>query len=375
MRRASRVRSQRVLVILDNCHEADALRLMFCLTAIRRTYLSSQITLLVNERASAVFQRARPFDRLVTSRLYQGRSSSGMSLRVRKTRELARLAAEVGVGYDIAITLGVGSTLLNAFARLAAKRSIGFANKVAWLLSSRLGRFDPYGDPIAQHLELLAECGVIAVEDNTATLGAPADDEYAIEVLRHHRLDDGHLVVLHPGSDWACQQWLIDRWATLADALVTDHGASIVFTGIAAEASYIESIRTSMRAVSLSLAGATTLPQLEALIRRARLCVCVDSAVYDLALGTGTPVVVLAGPTDTRRRSAARPLPVVVNRTPTGLRDEINRCKEPKDIFGGCLNYECPMAGLRDISVSVVLETIEEHGLLPRARRPAGLVS
>jgi ADP-heptose:LPS heptosyltransferase len=360
---ALRVRSGRVLVILDNCHEADALRLMFCLSAIRRSYRSSHITLLVNERASAVFERVRPFDRLVISRLYQERSSAGMALRVKKTRELARLAVRVRTGYDVAITLGMGSTLLNLFARLAARRSIGFANKVAGLLSSRLGPFDPYGDLIAQHLELLRACGVFALENSAVSLRAPTDDEYAIALLRQHRVDEKRMVVLHAGSDWACQQWLVDRWAKLADVLVTDYGMSIVFTGVAAEGSYIERIRASMRAGSVSLAGATTLPQLEALISRARLCVCVDSAVYDLALGTRTPVVVLAGPTDTRRGVVDRPLPMVVNRTPSGLRDEINRCKEPKDIFGGCLNYECPMAGLRDISVSAVLEAVVAHDL------------
>lgn len=374
MRPAARARSGRVLVILDNCHEADALRLMSCLTAIRRTYRSSEITLLVNERASAVFQRLRPFDRLITSRLYQERSSAGMRLRLKKVRELGRLVAGVGIGYDIAITLGVGSTLLNVFARLAARRTVGFANKAAWLLTSRVGRFDPYGDPVEQHSELLAAAGVAAVEDNTTSVRAPADDDYVTALLRQHRIDEAGVVVLHPGSDWACQQWLVDRWAELADVLATTYGASIVFTGVAAEAEYIENIRASMRAVSVSLAGATTLPQLEALISRAWLCVCVDSAVYDLALGTRAPVVVLAGPTDTRRGVMGRPLPLVVNRTPPGLRDDINTCKEPKDIFGGCLNYACPMAGLRDISVADVLETVVAHDLLKSDRRVPAVV-
>jgi ADP-heptose:LPS heptosyltransferase len=327
--------------------------------------------LLVNERASAVFERVRPFDRLVISRLYQERSSAGMALRVKKTRELARLAVRVGIGYDLAITLGVGSTLLNVFARVVARRSVGFVNKSARLLSSDLGPFDPYGDLREQHLELLSASGVTSVEDDVATLSAPPDNDYVHELLRRHGVDEGNLVVLHTGSDWACQQWVVERWAEFADGLAADYGGSIVFTGIAAEGPYIETIRASMRAGSVSLAGATTLPQLEALISRARLCVCVDSAVHDLALGTQTPVIVLAGPSDARRAVVGRALPLVVNRTPSSLRDEINKCKEPKDIFGGCLDRQCPMAGLRDIPVSAVLEAVATRAVLSNDRRVA----
>lgn len=355
-------------MILDNCHEADALRLMTCLVAIRDTYRSSKITLLVNERAAAVFERVRPFDRLVSSRLYQQRSSAGMRLRAKKVRELARLVAAVGLGYDLAITLGVGSTLLNAFAGLVARRSIGFANKLPWLLSANLGRFDPYADPVTQHRALLQACGVTAPAQTAWSLRAPADDEHVIDMLRGDQIAESSLVVLHPGSDWACQQWLVERWAELADALTTRYGATIVFTGTAAEASYVERIRSVMAARSLSLVGGTTLAQLQALISRARLCVSVDSAIYDLALGTSTPLVVLAGPTDTRRGKMDRPLPLIVNRTPATLREDINRCKEPKDIFGGCLDYACPMAGLRDISVASVVEAVAAHEVLTPVR-------
>jgi hypothetical protein len=64
-------------------------------------------------------------------------------------------------------------------------------------------------------------------------------------------------------------------------------------------------------------------------------------------------------------------LPLVVNRTPSSLRDEINKCKEPKDIFGGCLDRQCPMAGLRDIPVSAVLEAVATRAVLSNDRRVA----
>lgn len=350
---------RRILVILDNCHEADAIRLQFCLDTMRSAFADAHITLLINARAAAVFERVRPFDRLIASDLYQGRDAEGLRLRWRKATHFSKLLLRVGSGYDLAMTLGVGSTVLNVLARLAARRSVGFANRFPWLLSSHLGPYDPYSDVTAQHRRLLATLGVSASELGEATLRTAAEDRDVARLLDQKGIDGARsLVLLHPGSDWACQQWLVERWAALADAITANYGAQVAFTGISSEMEYIASIQNKMRAASVSFAGLTTLAQLEALIARATLMICVDSAAHDLALRTKTPLVVLAGPSDAERPPNGQTRRSVVNSMSLELKDRINRCKEPKDIFGGCHNYECPMAGLRPISVASVLDAV-----------------
>lgn len=351
--------SSRILLLVDNWHEADAVRALPYLNAVRERHPHAHIVLLIAERAAPVFERLRPFDRVVVSRLYEQRSASLRRLRLKKVSELLRLAIQVGLGYDLVITFGGGTTLLNVLGRVVGRRSIGYANAFPRLLSSDLGRYASYGDIDQQHVALLRACG-IRVGTSEVPLIYGRDDEHAVELLlSEHRLATSRaLVVLHPGSDWACQQWIADRWAELAERLVADYGADVLFTGVQGESGYIRAIQSRMRAPSVSLAGRTSLAQLEALLARARLCVCVDSAAYDLAVSAETPTVVLTGPTDAKRSLLNRLSPIVVNRTPPQMKDAINSCKEPKHPYGGCLNYACPMSGLRDVSVAHVLEAV-----------------
>jgi ADP-heptose:LPS heptosyltransferase len=109
----------------------------------------------------------------------------------------------------------------------------------------------------------------------------------------------------------------------------------------------------------VSLAGQTSVAELGEVLAGAVLCVCVDSLAYELAQSAGTPTVVLAGESRTRPDVAGKGAPIVVNRTSPELRTAILDCKlsHAKAAFGGCLDWSCPMAGLRSIRVDEVLAT------------------
>lgn len=353
---------RRILVIFDDCGPGDALCLSFCLQALRKAHPDATIDLMVGGHASPVFEQAQGFGRIIVSRLYGGADGQRPLSRLRKLRELVRLALLLGRGYDMAITFLWGTTVLNLLARWAARTSFGYANGVRWTQSSRLGRYKPSGEPIGLAISLLAAAGVSASPD--------------IPYLRLHQSGPESVppiapgrpnyVVVHVGSDWACQQWQPDRWAAVADSLVSRYGVEVLFTGLAEETEYIDSIRAAMQSRSVSFAGATTVAQLAELVAQARLCVCVDSMIFELAQSAGTPIVVLAGQSRTHVVVAGPSRPIVVNRTTAVLRSAILECKTrvAKASYGGCRNYACAMAGLRHISVVDVLEAIEARGVL-----------
>lgn len=359
----------RILVILDNCGPGDALRISFGLRAIREGYPEAHITLLAGEQVLGVVEHSRLVDRLVMSRLYEKRSEPLVRMRLKKMNELIRLPLRTGIRYDLVITLGWGTTLLNVLGRVLGRHRVGYANAFPWLLTSKLGRYDfsSQASMISQQCELLAAAGVSRFSSPPPVIHTAIESAVVECLLQEARklADSPSLVVLHPGSDWACQQWLSERWALLADRLVASYGVDVLFTGLESERSYIDAIRGRMRAPSTSLAGRTTLAQLGALLARAQLCVCVDSAVYELALAAGIPVVVLAGPSDTLQPFTDQHRSLVINKTPTDLKEAIFKSKETKDMYGGCLNYDCPMAGLRDIQITDVLKAIDSLAVLP----------
>lgn len=360
-------RPARILLVASDCGPGDVLRLGACLAAVRDGYPNAEITLLVDEVAAPVVERSRLVTRVVVNQLYNTRAGApGLWGRLCKAWELARLVGALGGGYDLVLIFYWGTTLLNVLGCLVGRRRIGYANRLPRLLSCQLGRYDPCGDPMAQNRALFHAAGLRPPPPIAPPPIHTAADEAAVRRLRteHGVADARSLVVLHPGSDWACQQWLPERWGALADRLALEYDAAVVFTGLAHEGAYIAGIRAWMRAPSVSLAGRTTLPQLGALLAQARLCVCVDSVAYELAQAAGTLVVVVAGPTRPETTTSGPRSPLIVNRVAPALQAAIVHCKESK--AGHCLDYSCPMAGLRDIEAHDVLAAVEAHGALTR---------
>lgn len=353
--------NERILIILDECGPGDAARIGFCLSAVREAHAGARIALLVGEQAAPVVKRSPLFDDVVVSRLY-GRGRRG---RFGKGIELVRLLHRLGPRHDLVLTFWWGSSALNLLGWALGRRRIGFSNRQPGLLSTDLGPYDPFGDPVQQNLAILNAAGILAV---VPTSPVAVHDENDVDSMRDllDRCDVSRtrpLVILHTGSDWACQQWLPERWAEMADSLSDRYGVSLVFSGVAEESAYIESVRGRMRTPSISLAGRTTVSELGALLAEAQLCVCVDSVVYELAQAAGTPTVVLAGPTRPHPSLAGRRPPLVVNRASPELRLNILMCQlqYPE---GVCHRYECPMSGLREIEVADVLAEVEASGVL-----------
>ncbi|HEU5438895.1 MAG TPA: glycosyltransferase family 9 protein [Ktedonobacterales bacterium] len=362
----------RILLIVDPCSVGEALRIAPYVTMVRRRYPHAHITLVANNDALKGLERAEEYDRAVQSKVYLYRPFSRVRVRVCQVWAWLGLVWQLGVGYDLVITFYWGGIFQHLLGYAVSRgRRVGYAHYPAplarWLLSSRLGPFRWTESHPPQHAALLRAAGI---EVEAAEVAQPrmryTDHDRAVvsNLLRERGLTGSQrLIVLHPGSDWACQQWLQERWWALADALVAHYKAAIVFTGTANEAAYVERIRRRMTAPSHSLVGQTTLPQMAALLTHSLLCICVDSAVFELTQAAGTPAVVLAGPSrpDTGVYGASRP--IVVRRMNDYLAGMIAACQDRHNGLNetGCWNYHCWMSGLRDISVADVLRAVEDR--------------
>jgi heptosyltransferase III len=107
-------------------------------------------------------------------------------------------------------------------------------------------------------------------------------------------------VVLHPGSARQEKLWDPRRWAEVIDHFRRDNGLNLILTSGPSpnEQAYIASIKNKTHQQIIDLCGKTDLLTLAALIGQARLLVTVDSAPMHLAAATGTPQVILFGPTN-----------------------------------------------------------------------------
>ena len=324
---------------------------------------------MANPDALQGFERVDDVDRVVTSTLYIYRPYSRARVRVCQVWRWFGLAWQLGLGYDLVVTFYWGGILQNTLGYVVGRggRRLGYPTyspRVAQvLLSDDLGAFNRTKSYSMQHAALLRAAGIESDDSKRPDFVFTGDDKAAVaRLLRTEGLAEcERFIVLHPGSDWACQQWIQERWAELGDALASRYHAAIIFTGSANEAAYVEDIRRRMTASSTSLVGQTTLPQVAALLARGYLCVCVDVAVFELTQTVGVPTVVLAGPSRPETGVFGSRQPTIVRRTGDSLAAKIVACQDDHNARNvrNCWNYECEMAGLRQIRVADVLQAVE----------------
>ncbi len=153
-----------------------------------------------------------------------------------------------------------------------------------------------YKDVNGQVLEAIG----ITTMHNGLELWTTPHDEQVIETFlaeQHHAPNDV-LIGLHPGSHWTCQQWSPQRWATIADHLVSRYGARLVFTGTRDDHELVATIINAMTVKDtnpIDATGRTNILQFAALIKRMDLLICVNSAAPKIALAVGTPTLNLVG--------------------------------------------------------------------------------
>jgi ADP-heptose:LPS heptosyltransferase len=136
---------------------------------------------------------------------------------------------------------------------------------------------------------LLEHAGIPCIADDLAVTRPPGYP------------DRSSVVVIHPGAAFAARRWPPERFAAVAAAL-RDRGFEVVLTGDDREVDLARSVADAAGLPdSCVLAGSLGLLELVALISDCRLLICGDTGVGHIATATGTPSVLLFGPTPPNR--------------------------------------------------------------------------
>jgi heptosyltransferase-1 len=112
---------------------------------------------------------------------------------------------------------------------------------------------------------------------------------------------DGPYAVFVPTSAREDKCWPLERFAALADKVSKDFGLSIIATGSASEKDIVEKLKNLAKVPIANFAGATSISELAALLKSARLVVSNDTGPGHIAAALGVPVVMLFGPTNPTR--------------------------------------------------------------------------
>jgi lipopolysaccharide heptosyltransferase I len=256
--------------------------------AIRRAYPGAQIDWLVDAAH-------RPFLELVPV------VSSLVVLRDRSARAWLEARRVLRArGYDVAMDFQ-GLLKSATLARLSgAKRVIGFdraalRERAAAPLYTERVRVDEGLHVIRKNLQLAAAIGA-ASGDIDLPLASPASEVVSGFV----RGLAGPYALLNPGAAWPNKRWPPDRLGAVAQRLRDRHGlVSVVLWGPGEEDA--ARIAVAASAGAAHLAPETSLTELVALARGARLMISGDTGPLHIAAACGVPIVALFGPTNPKR--------------------------------------------------------------------------
>jgi heptosyltransferase-1 len=202
--------------------------------------------------------------------------------------------------------------------------------------------------PAAHHVidinkELLRSLGVTPGPHHFH-LSVPSEDEqYIAHQLSSRRMDD--FVVLNPGGGWDTKNWAPENYALLHDKLRQETGLPSVLTWGPGEEPLVDRVLRACTGTP-PVTFPTSLPQLIALLKWARLFVGGDTGPLHLAAACGTPIVGVYGPTDPLRNGPFSPQDIVVSH------------QVP---CGPCYKRTCPIYNkecLRLVQVEEVLQAV-----------------
>jgi heptosyltransferase-2 len=107
------------------------------------------------------------------------------------------------------------------------------------------------------------------------------------------------LILLNPGAQFgAAKCWLPEYFASLADRMVEELGATILISGAPRERRIVEAIMRSMKHAPVDLLSkGSTLGSLKEIVRRCDLMITNDTGPRHIAAAFDVPVVTIFGPT------------------------------------------------------------------------------
>ena len=337
---------ERILVVkLD--HLGDVLLATPVFSNLRRAYPNAELHALTGAWGRVVLEKHPDVNKVLE---YNSPAfcRTGQPTSLRETFKLyCQLRDEK---YDLMIELRSDWRIVwFALLRLTAKR----LSRAALQVANKLGFAQFSGThETTRNLDVLKQVS-IPTPVQTAIFSITAEDEkWAYDFLAMYQIDKQRpMIAIHPGSPIALKRWLPERYAELADWLIAQKRAQILFVGVKDEIPIITEIQAHMRKESISVAGKTTLTQLASILHTCSVFIGNDSGPMHLAAAVGTQTIGLYGPGDPTRFAPAGEKCQTIQRKFDCL------CSGTTCRFGksGCMS---------EIQVTDVIQTLETTGFM-----------
>jgi len=278
---------------------------MICTTPvfreIKKKFPRSRIGVIIIPRSEGILKNNPHIDEIFLITDYPGFFD--------KFRLISKLRKEK---YDWAFSLDIAGAFLNVLALWSLiPNRISMTYKHAGEIMRSLFIFSNYrleykrGTSVLNHrLSLLKFMGIENTSEQKEVFFTPIEEEKAVEFLAENGLHEQDKIIgISVSAGIKETQWEISRFAALADRLIEELGARVVFIGSENDRALIDQAQSLMKNQAVDSSGRFELRELAALLKSFKLLISVDSGPIYIADALKVPVVDIMGPSDFKEQS------------------------------------------------------------------------
>jgi len=258
------------------------------LYALKRFLPHAATDILVEDWVAPVLEGHPHVDNIIT--VDKGRTSSRIEI-------ARRLRAN---HYDVVYNLHGGTTATLLTRATGAKYRVGYETYQYARLHNHLSQSSSFlwgrekTHSVEQQLALLGWTGVPVSDRPRTHLAVTESASGAVASrLQNAGLEGVPFVALHPAAAFATKQWSAEKFGQVAQGL-SDLGLPVVVITTPAQTETVEELKLHTSAPVVSFSD-LSLPEITAVLARARLFVGNDSGIAHMAAAVETPAVVIFG--------------------------------------------------------------------------------
>lgn len=155
---------------------------------------------------------------------------------------------------------------------------------------------------VERMLDVIRLAGAVPENYNMTIPISQNDRNVILGLLNDNRITQlDFLIALAPGFGKPTRGWYPDKWAQLADRLISKHGATILIVGGLKEMNLAIQISNLMKERPIIIAGKTNIFQTAALMEQCQIVISNDSGPMHIAAAVRANIVALFGPGDYNR--------------------------------------------------------------------------
>ena len=261
--------------------------------AIREKFPNGHISIIVNSYTKAIIKNDPHLDEVLVYDFKKSHKDLIQKIRFVKNLRIRK--------FDLAIDLSTRDFLFTPvwLSYLSgAKSTLGLDNFGRGFLFNIKLKPEQKPRPLAKEiLHILSPLGIDTSDMQPKLFISDEDKDYLQGFLVKEGIKEQDLLIcIHPGGVFDTKYWKRDGYAKVAQYLIKQYKAKVIFIGSRQENNLADEIISLMGEKPINLVGKITLGQLMALILQCRLFIGNNSGPLNIAVGLNIPTISFLGP-------------------------------------------------------------------------------